>query len=108
MRPFSETANREACSPEIRNYEPMTKSLEQHRFGSVKREVAAVGQGTWYLENGKRASALEAIRQGLDLGMNHIDTAEMYGSGAAEKLVAEAIFERRKEVFLVSKVLPQN
>src|SRR6478735_7582473 len=86
----------------------MTKSLEQHRFGSAKREVAAVGQGTWYLENGKRPSVLEAIQQGLDLGMNHIDTAEMYGSGAAEKLVAEAILDRRKEVFLVSKVLPQN
>lgn len=86
----------------------MTKSLEQHRFGSVKREVATVGQGTWYIENGKRASALDAIRQGLDLGMNHIDTAEMYGSGAAEQLVAEAILGRRNEVFLVSKVLPQN
>ncbi len=86
----------------------MTKSLEQHRFGSVKREVATVGQGTWYIENGKRASALDAIRQGLDLGMNHIDTAEMYGSGAAEQLVAEAILGRRDEVFLVSKVLPQN
>src|SRR5262249_51371744 len=45
---------------------------------------------------------------GLDLGMTHIDTAELYGSGAAEEIVAEAIAGRRKEVFLVSKVLPQN
>ena len=49
-----------------------------------------------------------ALRRGLDLGMTHIDTAEMYGSGAAERLVGEAIAGRRDEVFLVSKVLPHN
>src|SRR5216683_13668 len=48
------------------------------------------------------------FRRGLDLGMTHIDTAEMYGSGAAEEVVAEAIAGRRDEVFLVSKVLPQH
>ena len=48
------------------------------------------------------------MRRGLDLGMTHIDTAEMYGSGAAEELVGEAIAGRRDEVFLVSKVLPNN
>ena len=48
------------------------------------------------------------MRRGLDLGMTHIDTAEMYGSGAAETLVGEAIAGRRDEVFLVSKVLPHN
>ena len=53
-------------------------------------------------------SAIAALRRGLDLGMTHIDTAEMYGSGAAEEVVAEAIAGRRDEVFLVSKVLPQN
>ena len=53
-------------------------------------------------------TAIAALRRGLDLGMTHIDTAEMYGSGAAEKLVGAAIDGRRDEVFLVSKVLPQN
>ena len=56
----------------------------------------------------KERRAVEALRAGLDLGMTHIDTAEMYGSGRAEELVAEAIAGRREEVFLVSKVLPSN
>jgi diketogulonate reductase-like aldo/keto reductase len=82
--------------------------MEARRFGSTKRAVGAIGQGTWYIEEGERASAIAAVRRGLDLGMNHIDTAEMYGSGAAEELISEAIAGRRDEVFLVSKVLPQN
>jgi diketogulonate reductase-like aldo/keto reductase len=56
----------------------------------------------------KERQAIQALRAGLDLGMTHIDTAEMYGSGRAEELVAEAIAGRRDEVFLVSKVLPSN
>jgi diketogulonate reductase-like aldo/keto reductase len=84
------------------------KHMERRSFGSTKREVAVIGQGTWNLESANRNSAVSALRQGLDLGLTHIDTAEMYGSGAAEKLVAEAIVGRREEVFLVSKVLPQN
>ena len=67
-----------------------------------------IGQGTWYIEDGDRREAVAALRRGLDLGMNHIDTAEMYGDGAAEALVGEAIAARRDEVFLVSKVLPHN
>ncbi len=80
--------------------------MEQRPFGSTKRKVAAIGQGTWYIDNGDRASAIAALRWGLDLGMTHIDTAEMYGT--AEEVVAEAIIGRRDEVFLVSKVLPGN
>src|SRR5271166_4695259 len=80
--------------------------MERRRFGSTKREIAVIGQGTWYIENG--AAAVAALRRGLDLGMTHIDTAEMYGSGAAEEVVAAAIAGRRDEIFLVSKVLPQN
>ena len=81
----------------------------QHRpFGSTKREVAVIGQGTWYIEQADSKTAIGALRRGLDLGMTHIDTAEMYGSGAAETLVGEAIAGRRDEVFLVSKVLPHN
>lgn len=82
--------------------------MERRRFGPTGREAAVIGQGTWYIESGDRASAIAALRRGLDLGMTHIDTAEMYGSGAAEEMVAEAIARRRDEVFLVSKVLPQN
>ena len=82
--------------------------MERRPFGSIKRMVAAIGQGTWYIETAERRSAVATLRRGLDLGMTHIDTAEMYGSGAAEKVVAEAIIGRRGEVFLVSKVLPQH
>jgi len=81
----------------------------RHRpFGSTKREVAIVGQGTWYSQQDNRESAIQALRRGLDLGMTHIDTAEMYLSGRAEEWVAGAILHRREEVFLVSKVLPHN
>jgi len=76
-------------------------------FGSTGRRVAAVGQGSWRSEEG-RAAAIASLRRGLDLGMTHVDTAEMYGSGAAETLIGTAIAGRRDEVFLVSKVLPSN
>src|ERR1700684_3983770 len=82
--------------------------MEQRYFGSTRRQVAVIGQGTWYDENEDPASAITALRLGLDRGMKHIDTAEMYGSGAAEESVGQAIAGRRDEVFLVSKVLPQN
>jgi diketogulonate reductase-like aldo/keto reductase len=82
--------------------------MEQRRFAFSPRGIAVVGQGTWYLERCGRAAAVASLRHGLDRGMNHIDTAELYGSGAAEELVGEAIAGRRDEVFLVSKVLPQN
>jgi len=82
--------------------------MRHRQFGATKREVAIVGQGTWYGEEDQREPAIKALRRGLDLGMTHIDTAEMYLSGRAEEWVAEAILHRRQEVFLVSKVLPQN
>lgn len=70
--------------------------------------IAALGQGTWYLgeDPARREQEIAALRLGVDLGMTVIDTAEMYGDGAAEKLVGEALRGRREEVFLVSKVLP--
>ncbi|MEA3150949.1 MAG: hypothetical protein QOD56_1888 [Gammaproteobacteria bacterium] len=77
-------------------------------FGSTGRPVAAVGQGSWRTDEADAAQAISALRHGLDLGLTHIDTAEMYGSGAAEKIVGAAIEGRRDEVFLVSKVLPSN
>ena len=82
--------------------------MERHEFGSTGREVPVIGQGTWHLEQGDRALAIESLRLGLDLGMAHIDTAEMYGSGVVEEMIGEAIAGRRDEVFLVSKVLPEN
>ena len=75
-------------------------------FGSNGPDVSVIGQGTWYIDHGDRAAAVAALRKGLDLGMTHIDTAEMYGD--AELVVADAIAGRRDEVFLVSKVLPSN
>jgi diketogulonate reductase-like aldo/keto reductase len=82
--------------------------MEYRPFGPARRQVPVVGQGTWRIEEGDRAAAVAALRLGLDLGMVHIDTAEMYGEGAAEEVVAEAIAGRRDEGFLVSKVLPGN
>ncbi len=82
--------------------------MEQRPFGFTKRRVSAIGQGTWNMETSSRAAAASALRRGLDLGMTHIDTAEMYGMGAAEEIIAEAIAGRRDETFLVSKVLPNN
>jgi diketogulonate reductase-like aldo/keto reductase len=80
--------------------------LRQQKFGSHGPNVSVIGQGTWYIDHGNRKNAVAALRRGLDLGMTHIDTAEMYGD--AELVVADAIAGRRDEVFLVSKVLPSN
>jgi diketogulonate reductase-like aldo/keto reductase len=82
--------------------------MRRRWFGSTGRKVPAIGFGTWYLEQAPRQAAIAALRRSLDLGVTHIDTAELYGSGAAEELVGEAIAGRRDSVFLVSKVLPQN
>jgi len=80
--------------------------LRQKEFGSTGRKVSVVGQGTWYIDRGDRKSAIAALRRGIDLGMTHIDTAEMYGD--AELVIADAIATRREAVYLVSKVLPNN
>lgn len=72
--------------------------------------VPALGQGTWHVgERGRdRKREVEAVRAGIDLGLNLIDTAEMYGDGGAERIIGEAIAGRRDECFLVSKVYPHN
>jgi diketogulonate reductase-like aldo/keto reductase len=75
-------------------------------FGSNGANVSVIGQGTWYIDRGDRKRAVTALRRGIDLGMSHIDTAEMYGE--AEPVIAEAIAGRRDDLFLVSKVLPSN
>ncbi|GHC96651.1 oxidoreductase [Nocardiopsis terrae] len=73
-------------------------------------ELPVLGQGTWGMGEDPSAHAAEvtALRHGLDLGTGLIDTAEMYGSGGAERVVGAAIEGRRDEVFLVSKVLPHH
>ena len=78
--------------------------MQRRPFGTT--QIGIVGQGTWRLDDDEHMDAVDALRRGLDAGMTHIDTAEMYGE--AEPLVAEAIGGRRDDVFLVSKVLPHN
>ncbi len=74
------------------------------------QSIPILGQGTWHLGQGRhpRGNELRAIREGLDLGMTLVDTAEVYGAGASERLVGEAIRGRRDQVFLVSKILPAH
>lgn len=79
------------------------------KFGSTGREVPVIGQGSWQFPSNKKAiaEAQEALKIGLDLGMVHIDTAEMYGD--SELIIGDAIKTvSRKELFIVSKVLPSN
>jgi diketogulonate reductase-like aldo/keto reductase len=82
--------------------------METRPFGKTGALVPVIGQGTWQMEQDPRREAIAALQHGLDLGLRHVDTAEMYGSGAVEEMVGEAIEGRRDEVFLVSKVLPEN
>ena len=85
-------------------------SMPTREFGWTGVQVPILGQGTWKIEGSPDAErrAIDALRAGLDLGMTHIDTAEMYGNGRCEELVGQAIAGRRDEVFLASKVLPSN
>ena len=81
--------------------------MKQKKFGSHGPDVSVIGQGTWYLDRGDRKAAVAALRRGIETGMTHIDTAEMYGD--AELVIADAIAGLpREKLFLVSKVLPSN
>jgi diketogulonate reductase-like aldo/keto reductase len=80
--------------------------MDRRTFGSTQRLVPAIGQGTWQIRAGDRRRAIAALQRGIELGMTHIDTAEMYEG--AEEIIAEAIAGRREQVFIVSKVLPQH
>jgi diketogulonate reductase-like aldo/keto reductase len=80
--------------------------MQKRPFGNHGVDVSVIGQGTWQMDGRNDAGAIASLRRGLDLGMTHVDTAEMYGE--AEPLVARAIEGRRDEVYLVSKVLPSN
>lgn len=70
--------------------------------------MPVIGQGTWFFEEAREKDAIAALQAGLDAGLTHVDTAELYGAGRVEEIVGRAIRGRRDEVFLVSKVLPSN
>ncbi len=89
-----------------RDQQRRKRRIKTRPFGGA--QVPVIGQGTWQIDETDAAEAVLALRTGIDLGLTHIDTAEMYGSGFSERLVAQAIEGRRSEVFLVSKVLPDN
>jgi diketogulonate reductase-like aldo/keto reductase len=81
--------------------------LKQKKFGNDGPDVSVIGQGTWYLDRADRKAAVAALRRGIETGMTHIDTAEMYGD--AELVISDAIAGLpREKIFLVSKVLPSN
>lgn len=85
--------------------------MKSKAFGGTGIELPAIGQGTWNMpESGaKRREAQRAIRRGIELGMTHIDTAEMYGAGRVEELLGEAIRGiPRERLFITTKVLPSN
>lgn len=83
--------------------------METRVFGNTGVAVPVIGQGTWQMEDDDADGVVRALRAGLDLGLTHLDTAELYGQGRVEEaLVAKAIAGRRDEVFLVSKVMPSN
>jgi diketogulonate reductase-like aldo/keto reductase len=82
--------------------------MRLRRFGRTGARVPPIGQGTWELETTSARGAVTALRRGIDLGLTHIDTAEMYGDGRVEEIVGEAIAGCRDRVYLVSKVLPRH
>jgi diketogulonate reductase-like aldo/keto reductase len=90
-------------------------AIVRRKFGWTSVNLPIIGQGTWMIENGSDSSnenkhlAIKTLQLGLDLGMTHIDTAEMYGNGKAEELIGLAIEGQiREDIFLASKVLPSN
>jgi diketogulonate reductase-like aldo/keto reductase len=83
--------------------------MDAFRLPSGK-PVSRLGQGAWQIgdDRRKRSAEQDALRVGLELGLNLIDTAEMYGSGRSEELIAEVIAGQREHVYVVSKVLPET
>src|SRR5262245_4755038 len=82
------------------------RAMQTRAFG--RATVPVLGIGTWKMEHDDRASAIAAIRRAVELGMTHVDTAELYASGRVEALVGEALSGMRDRVFLVSKGPPRN
>jgi diketogulonate reductase-like aldo/keto reductase len=86
--------------------------MEYRTLGKTNEKVPIIGMGTWAMGNrpsgSERSSEIEALRRGIELGMSLIDTAEMYGYGKGERLVGEAIRDRRNDVFVATKVSPDH
>ena len=82
--------------------------MQTRPFGPLATPVPVIGLGTWNMERDDKKSAIAAIQRAVELGLVHVDTAELYGSGRVEMLVGEALTGLRDRVFLVSKVLPRN
>lgn len=80
--------------------------MDYRLFGPTGREVSVVGEGTWYFERSEKPSVVAALKKCVEIGMNHMDTAEIYGDGRAEKIIGESIADKRDKIFLVSKVYP--
>jgi diketogulonate reductase-like aldo/keto reductase len=83
-------------------------AMQRRRFGPTGADIPVIGQGTWRMESDDRKAAVAALQRGIELGMTHIDTAELYGSGKVEQIVREAIRGKRESIYLVSKVMPSN
>ncbi len=88
--------------------------MEFRLLGRKSESIPEIGMGTWGMGGGMHADssgdaeAIEALKLGLDLGMTHVDTAEMYGAGHSEEVVAKALADWRKPVFVASKVSPSH
>ena len=81
--------------------------MKTKAFGATGELLPVLGQGTWNLERDPTGAA-RSLRRGLELGLTHVDTAEMYGDGRVEEIVGDALRGLRERVFLASKVLPSN
>lgn len=85
--------------------------MRKRQFGPLEQQIPIVGQGTWKMDDSDHGAdkAEKALKLGIELGMTHIDTAEMYGNGSAEEIISQAIQNApRESLFIVSKVLPSN
>ncbi|MDG6956942.1 MAG: aldo/keto reductase, partial [Nitrososphaerota archaeon] len=86
--------------------------MEYRRLGRTHEKVSTIGMGTWkigsYRSAEEREGQVKALRRGVELGINLIDTAEMYAHGKSEEVVADATESIRKDVFIASKVSPEN
>src|SRR5690349_19785856 len=99
-----------SCAANAPNRRPaMSDNLPSVKLPSGE-SMPAFGQGTWHMGEDRRRAADEeaALKLGIELGITLIDTAEMYGGGVAEEIVARAITGHRDRLFIVSKVLPYN
>jgi len=80
----------------------------RNRFGPVKASVPPIGQGTWQLEHHHRSQVVAALGRGLELGLTHVDTAEMYGDGSVEEMVGEAIEGKFSQIRTSPEAMPRR